>query len=158
MLPEQPRRVVVHSWHEQSPVEPVPDMIHRFSKAEMSNPTCFDGEHEIITYSARKKPIPPSLPSMICLMSTSKFNAYHMRGLVWRFWEPVINIYFKYSAPFLQLRQHSERMPYMVISRWPSGGIASRQTLLPLTQRSMGSTILRAAPLSPPLLSLQTVP
>ena len=37
-------------------------MIHRFSKAEMSNPTCFDGEHEIITYSARKKPIPPSLP------------------------------------------------------------------------------------------------
>ena len=48
--------------HSKSPVEPVPDTMPRFSKAEMSNPICFDGEHEIIPYSARKKPLPPSLP------------------------------------------------------------------------------------------------
>jgi len=48
--------------HSKSPVDPVPDIIHRFSKAEMSNPICFDGEHEIITYRARKKPFPLSLP------------------------------------------------------------------------------------------------
>ena len=48
--------------HSIYPVEPVPDKIHRFSKADMSNPICFVGEHETITYSARKKPFPPSLP------------------------------------------------------------------------------------------------
>ena len=28
----------------------------------MSNPICFDGEHERIPNNARKKPLPPSLP------------------------------------------------------------------------------------------------
>ena len=44
--------------HSKSPVDTIP----RFSKAEMSNPICFVGEHEIIPYSARTKPLPPSLP------------------------------------------------------------------------------------------------
>ena len=46
----------------KSPVEPVPYTIPRFSNADISNPICFDGEHEIIPYSARTKPPPPSLP------------------------------------------------------------------------------------------------
>ena len=28
----------------------------------MSNPICFDGEHDIITHSARRKPFPLYLP------------------------------------------------------------------------------------------------
>ena len=48
--------------HSKSPVQSVPDTIHLFSKAEMSNPICFDGEDEMIPYSSRKKQFPPSLP------------------------------------------------------------------------------------------------
>jgi len=54
--------------------------------------------------------------------------------------------------PYSDCDRIKRECPNMIISWRPSGEIASRQTFLLLTQRSIDGTILRAAPLFPTVI------
>ena len=137
--------------HSKSPVEPVPDTIHRFSKAEISNPILY----EVITYSARKKPFSPSLPQHDLPDKYFEVQriSYERAGV--KVLRAGNQQHFKHCSlpPTETAFRENVLHGHLAVAIWWDCFKTDSPALDPT-----GGTILRAAPLFSQLSSLQTVP